>query len=150
MKEYVLSVAGAVLLSAVAALVLPKGKIAGSIRFVLKLICLLALVSPFFTLFSKTDPPELSSGDGYFAACASLAERSEEERVARYLLEEYGVTASAEAECEGKSPFLVKTLCVTVSDFGINEAEEHIHIIARIREALGEEYDCEVTVREAA
>ena len=80
MKEYVLSVAGAVLLSAVAALVLPKGKIAGSIRFVLKLICLLALVSPFFTLFSETDPPELSSGDGYFAACASLAERSEEER----------------------------------------------------------------------
>ena len=50
MQAYILSVAGAVLLSAVVSLILPEGKLSPLIRGMTKLITLVLLVSPLISL----------------------------------------------------------------------------------------------------
>ncbi len=53
MKEYLLSVIGAVILSAIVVAVLPEGKTAGMIKTVSRLICILMIISPVLRFFQS-------------------------------------------------------------------------------------------------
>lgn len=51
MNEYLLSIIGIVLLSAVFTGILPEGKTAGLIKSVMRMACILAIISPIITFF---------------------------------------------------------------------------------------------------
>lgn len=53
MREYVLSIVGTVLLSAVITAILPDGKTAVTIKSVAKTLCVLIIVSPILTYFQR-------------------------------------------------------------------------------------------------
>ena len=51
MSEYLLSLIGIVLLSAILTGVLPEGKTAGLIKSVMRMVCILTIISPILTFF---------------------------------------------------------------------------------------------------
>ncbi len=53
MNEYLLSVIGAVLLSALLTAILPEGKTAPVIKAVSRMVCVLAIIAPVLTFFQK-------------------------------------------------------------------------------------------------
>ena len=55
MNEYLLSVIGTVILSAILTAVLPEGKTLGLIKTITRLACILAIVSPVLRFFSSGD-----------------------------------------------------------------------------------------------
>ena len=52
MKEYLLAIAGVVLLSATLTAILPEGKTSGLIKSVMRMACILAIISPILSFFS--------------------------------------------------------------------------------------------------
>ena len=52
MTAYIASAAGAVFLTVVVGMIIPDGKMAKSITFVLKIVCILVLLSPLINIFS--------------------------------------------------------------------------------------------------
>ena len=53
MSEYLLSLIGVVLLSAILTAILPNGKTAGLIKSVTRMVCVLAIISPILTFFQS-------------------------------------------------------------------------------------------------
>ena len=53
MSEYLLSIIGTVLLSAILTAILPEGKTAGLIKTIARLTCILAIVSPVLNFFDS-------------------------------------------------------------------------------------------------
>ena len=51
MNEYLLSIIGIILLSAILTAILPDGKTSGLIRSVMRMACILAIISPILTFF---------------------------------------------------------------------------------------------------
>ncbi len=51
MNEYLLSVIGVVILSAIVTSLLPEGKTAGTIKLISRLVCILAIISPVLHFF---------------------------------------------------------------------------------------------------
>ncbi len=150
MKEYVLSIAGVVLITSLLSLLLPKGKLSASIRLAAKLVGLLVLIAPFVKFASGGTgfSPELSVD--YLSTCERLAEEGEAGRIKLLVEQDFGVTAEIAVDCMAKSPFSVKKITVTVVDFGIFGQEAHIDIMTKIKRAAIEEYGCEVIVSERA
>ncbi len=147
MKEYILSIAGVVLLSALFSILLPKGKMANCVRAACKMASLLVLVTPFATLARGEWLPaqkQIFPDGEYLAACARLAEEREGEALAGKLSAEYGITVTATVSCEEQSPFFVKKIAVSVTDFGIIPPDEHINILKKIEASLEKEYECTV------
>ncbi len=146
MNGYVLCIAGAVLLSAVVSILLPKGKMGGAVKFASKLLCLFALIAPFQTLFRDNQLVLPETDTGYLATCERLAEEGEEGKIVLLISQDYGVNATVEVDCQESSPFAVKKVKIIVTDFGINAEEEHINIMSKIKTACEKEYGCEVSV----
>ena len=53
MSEYLLSLIGVVLLSAILTGILPEGKTSGLIKSVMRMVCILAIISPIVTFFTS-------------------------------------------------------------------------------------------------
>ena len=139
MKEYILSIAGIVLLSSVVTVIAPGGQTGKFIRGMTRLLCLLVFLAPLASLaegkweFASAD---IAADESYLVSCEALCERSESLAIGNYLSAEYGVEAVAEVDCDANSAFSVKNIRVIVEDFGINPPEKHIDIIARIQSGL--------------
>lgn len=63
MKAYVLSVIGAILISAVLSCVIPEGKTASIIRGIIKMACVAIIVAPILTFFHSGKIPDFMYGD---------------------------------------------------------------------------------------
>jgi hypothetical protein len=63
LREYVLSIVGTVLLSAVITAILPDGKTAVTIKSVAKTLCVLIIVSPILTYFQRNAGVEATLGN---------------------------------------------------------------------------------------
>ena len=104
MQAYILSVAGAVLLSAVVSLILPEGKLAPLIRGMTKLITLVLLVSPLISLLRGevffSDGETVAEDEDFLLSCTQRVEENDEQAIAAWLEEEFGVSALSEVQLE--------------------------------------------------
>lgn len=150
MKAYILSIAGAVLLSAVVTAIAPNGKMGKFIKGTLKLLVLTVMLAPMIT-WTGTKSFSFQSGaigsdEGYLSACAELMEEADEREISVLLQEEYGVQSTIKSKREQKEGFSVKKITVKITDFGINEGDKHIDIIGKIQGALEKKYGCPAEV----
>lgn len=152
MKAYILSIAGAVLLSAVVSIVAPNGKMGKFVKGGLKLVVLVVLVAPFVSFFARKELPDFAadagfSADGeYLKTCSDLFARSDEREVAELIRKEYAVEVEADVEYSSDNFLERKKITVKIIDFGIYDADEHINIMSRIEARLKELYDCAAEV----
>lgn len=146
MQAYILSVAGAVLLSAVVSILVPDGKLGPLIRGMSKLITLILLVSPVISLFRggdfTFDETAFREDTAYLAASAERAEESDERAVEAWLESEYGILAEADVDLAEDGSYSAKSVTVRVSDFGIYDGEKHIDISLQIEEMLEKRFGC--------
>ncbi len=150
MKAYILSIAGAVLLSAVVTVLAPNGKMGKFVKGTMKLLILIVMLSPLAGFLSGGDF-SLSSGtvgtdSGYLSQCAAMLEREDETVIKNYLSEEFGIGAEVTTERAEESGFSLKSVYVKITDFGIIGQDEHIDIMTKIAEALSEKYGCRAVV----
>lgn len=150
MQAYILSVAGAVLLSAVVSILVPDGKLAPLIRGMCKLITLILLVSPVVSLFRGTafslDEAEYSEDSDFLGVCAEMAEQNNERSVESWLMEEYGIVGEADVVLAADGTYSAKSVTVRISDFGIYGEESHIDISLQIEAVLEKRFGCEAEV----
>ena len=150
MQAYILSVAGAVILSVVVSLVLPEGRLAPLIRGAAKLITLLMLVSPLLSLlrgeafFQNNDTA--AEEERFLLSCTQLAETNAERAIGSWLEEEFGVLAESRVTFAQDGSYSAKEVTVCVTDFGIYGEEAHIDISLQIGEALEKWFGCPVEV----
>ena len=150
MQAYILSLSGAVLLSAVLSAVLPDGRLAPLIRGMAKLITLILLISPVISLLRGTafsaELPSFSEDAAFLSACTQRAEREEELALEEWLQAEYGIAAEAEVDLWEDGSYSAKSVSVRISDFGIYAGEAHIDISLQIEAALENKFGCEAEI----
>jgi len=151
MKAYVLSIAGAVLLSAIVTLIAPKGKLSGVIKATTKLVCLFVLLAPFVSFaqsgeFSPVASLEIKEDKDFLNSCKEYAESYESERLEREILQSFGLNSRVETTCGEQSPYSVKKLLVKLQKSDIIGEGEHIDIMRKIEEAIEKRYGCEKVV----
>jgi len=150
MKAYILSIVGAVLLSAVVSMIVPDGKMGKLIRGVGKLIVVLFLIVPVINVFTGETPilpyADLNLDESYLETSAALAGERDEARISGYLFETYSVSADVTVLRLNDGSYRLKKILITITDFGIIEEGEHIDIMTQIKSALRSKYDCEVEV----
>lgn len=150
MKAYILSIAGAVLLSAVVTAIAPNGKMGKFIKGTLKLLVLTVLLAPMISLTTGKDfsleSSELAQDEGYLSACVSILEESDAKEISDYLLEEFSVETEVSSQRGTEAGFPVKKIRVNITDFGINGQVEHKDIISKIQGELEKKFGCPTEV----
>lgn len=150
MKGYVLSIAGAILISAVISIIAPGGKMGKFVKGMTRLFIVVVLVTPFIR-FAK-DPQaslpsaEIGTDEGYLRTYTDMLSRSDEREIAAWLEEEWGISAKIAVSRSGED-FSYQKIAVTITDFGINGKESHIDIVSAVRQGLSERYGCEAEVK---
>ena len=144
MQTYILSIVGAVLISAVITIIAPSGKMGKFVKGAMKLFTLIVLITPFVSWFQSGEL-SLSAGvlkedDGYFAACAEMLAKRDEEAISAAVREEFGLETTAEVVRKADATFAREKITVKISDFGIYGQGEHTHIIDRVQAFLVERY----------
>lgn len=144
MQTYILSIVGAVLISAVITMVAPSGKMGKFVKGGMKLFTLVVLVAPFVSWFQSGElsltAGVLDEDDGYYAACAEMLEKRDEEEIAAALLEEFGLEATAKVKRRADATFEREKITVKISDSGISGQGEHKDIVGRVQAFLMEQY----------
>ncbi len=144
MRAYILSIVGAVLISAVITMIAPSGKMGKFVKGGMKLFTLVVLIAPFVSWF-QSGKLSLSAGvldedDGYFSACAEMLSARDEEEIAAAVREEFGLEATAEVVRRADATFEREKITVKISDFGISGQGEHKDILDRVQAFLVEQY----------
>lgn len=149
MKGYLLTVAGAVLLSALLSILMPEGKMGKFVKGIARLFVFSALTAPFFTYFAKGDfgffSEPIAEDKDYLVRCAELLSEEDERAIVDRLTEEFSVEAEAEVLRSADAGFPREKISVKILRDGINGQEEHIDMINRIRADLEEEFGCKNT-----
>lgn len=148
MKEYILAVAGAVLLSAALAIVAPSGKMGKFVKGMTKLVLLVVLLTPFFGIAEGKpivfDSAPIGEDEAFLTACDKMAERDAEEGIEAMLFRTYNIGCEATAK-RGKERRFEK-ISVKITDFGIYGQDRHIDMIADVKKLLEEAFGCEAEV----
>lgn len=155
MNEYLLSIVGTVLLSAILTAILPDGKTSGLIKGVTRLACTLVIISPIVTLFQSETGSflETKKSDDIFSQSVIDAEqtfihyyselrvRETEKALAREIAEkqEIEVTVSLEWTREMED-IRIDKICVKTYK------QEDEEVLKRVWEHLTENYCSEVLI----
>lgn len=154
LKAYLLSLAGAILLSSLVSILVSDGKMGKFIKGMARLFLFSVLISPLFSLFGGRNPLGFSaaesadvavSGD-YLLVCAEMLEREDEAEIEAFLLKEYALEAKADMTREADGLFLRKKIRVEITNGGISEREPHIDMTEELRSVLEQKYGCEAEV----
>ena len=148
MRAYVLSIAGAVLVSAVLSIIAPSGRMGKFVKGMTKLFILVVLITPFVTFF-RGDSFIFASGDvgtdeGYLERSALLMSEAEAREIEAKLKEEYGIGANVHVT--RGTDFVRLKIVVNIYDFGIFGQDEHIDIVAKVQAYLKDLYGCDAEV----
>lgn len=150
MKGYILTVAGAILISAIAAILTPGGKLGAFIKGMTRLFVFSVVVAPLAGLFGKHDftfsSVEITIDESYLHTCAERLSLQCSDEIEAYLFEKYALTAEAEVERGIEDGFPIEKITVNIYGEGIFGQEEHIDIADKIRAELMEKYDCRAEV----
>lgn len=157
MDTYILSVCGAAILSAVAAILLPESKLGKFIGGMIRIFCLLVIVLPLPSLIGGFLSPEegentsaqMPLDEEFMQKMFSLQMEGREELIADRLEAELGIVVSArmvwglvEYECK------IKQIEVSIENFGIYGEDEHIFVIEQVKSIVFAMYGEEVVVYE--
>lgn len=142
MREYVLGVCGAVLISALVTLLLPEGKTGKFIHGILKLFCLVVILVPllaFFKNFSLSSGGSTESSmtlDENFIEYAAQERAESDGKALKSELEQiYKVVVKVRVVWEiDENIYIITGVEIKIEDFGIYENDEHIIIIDQIAE----------------
>ena len=149
MRAYVLSIAGAVLISAVLSIIAPGGKMGKFVKGMTKLFILVVLVTPFVTFFRGKGflfvSGTLKEDSAYLERSAQLMAEADAREIEAVLKEKFEIGASAEVT-RSASDFARQKIVVKIFDFGIFGQDEHIDIVAKVQAYLKEWYGCETEV----
>ncbi len=159
MQAYILSVCGAVILSALVAILLPERKLGKFIQGILRLFCLFVVTMPLFSFvvswkdgnvkLPETDAQETALDEEFISYVFSRRAEEEEAAWCEYVSEEFGVRASAEVLWDFVDyAYKVTQVKIKIEDFGIYEEDEHIFVIEQIREHISGMISAEVDVYE--
>ena len=151
MKAYILSIAGAVLLSAVITIILPDGKMGKFVKGGLKLVILVVLVSPFVNFFTGKNlgfsaGGQISPDGKYIKTCGALMEEADEREITSRLLQHYGVEGSVVVTYAESTDLTRKKIQIKIKNFGIYQEDERIDIIEKITSELSAAYGCATEV----
>ena len=146
MKAYILSVCGAVIISSLAVILLPEGRMGKFINGILKLFCLLIMLIPLFSLlrdFSMPDQDENTSGivldENFIDYFYSQQASQEEEWLAELMKEEFSVSADVQIEWDSvEYAYERSKVNVKIENFGMHGDDEHILIISEIKARIAE------------
>ncbi len=146
MKAYILSVCGAVIISSLAVILLPEGRMGKFINGILKLFCLLIMLIPLFSLlrdFSMPDQDENTSGivldENFIDYFYSQQASQEEEWLAELMKEEFSVSADVQIEWDSvEYAYERSKVNVKIENFGMYGDDEHILIISEIKARIAE------------
>lgn len=159
METYILSVCGAVLVSAVAVILMPEGKIGKFLDGILKLFCMLVILLPIPGLLgtflnndggAEGSAGEVSMDSDFIGYVFSMRAESEEEALCQKLNQEYGIGVQAQILWEyAEYAYNVTKVLVKIENFGIYGEEEHIFVIEQAKECAESMFpDAEVEVYE--
>ena len=97
MTSYILLAAGAVFLTVIVSFIVPKGRLGKSINFVLRLACILIIISPVTAIFDLT----FSEEDGElidYEYISQVYSENQSRTLERMIEEEFGVECVCEVE----------------------------------------------------
>ena len=146
MKAYILSVCGAVIISALVVILLPDGKTGKFINGILKLFCLLVMLVPLFGFirdFRIEQRGEVASEialdenfiDHFYGEIAA----EEEAMLKKRLEKEYSVTLSVQIGWEFvEYAYNISNVSIKIENFGMYGEDEHILVISEIRNRASE------------
>ncbi len=150
MQGYILSIAGAVLLSALIAVVSPEGKMGKFIKGASKLVLILVMIAPFASALKKGEfsftSGKITLDSAYLEECSNQMEQNDEAIIRAYLKEEYSIIVYVEVERNAEVGFAMQKIQVNITDFGIIGQDERINIMTQIEKTLEEKYGCETEV----
>lgn len=90
MTAYIASAAGAVFLTVVVGMIIPDGKMAKSITFVLKIVCILVLLSPLINIFSIDIGAETGTIIDY-DGLSDILSSNQSAQLEKLIFEQFGV-----------------------------------------------------------
>lgn len=152
-----MSVCGAAILSAVAAILLPESKLGKFIGGIIRICCLLVIVLPLSSLIGGFLSPEegedtsaqMPLDEEFMQNMFSLQVEGREKLIEERLEAELGIGVSArmvwelvEYECDARQ------IEVTIENFGIYGEDEHIFVIEQVKSIVFAMYGEEVVVYE--
>ena len=97
MTAYIATAAGAVFLTVIVGMIIPEGKLNKSINFVLRIACILILISPVFNIF-KIELPEADGGIVDYEYICDVFSESQSSQLEKMIAEELGGQCSCEVE----------------------------------------------------
>lgn len=150
MKSYILTLTGAILLSALVSALVPEGKMGKFLKGMTNLFVFSVVVVPLLSLFGKEEIP-LGAGsvslDGeYLKRCERTLSERDETEICALLQEEHGLCAKVSVQREEYGNFARKKILVQLEDLGITGEKEHIDMAESIRASLEEKYGCQTEV----
>lgn len=142
MQAYIWAVCGAVIISALAAILLPEGKIGKFINGILKLFCLAVMLTPLFGLFGQFNGDFLPDGgdssqseldDSFIEYMFGRRAEEEADALEDLLEEEFAVGVSTEILWDyAEYAYNVTEVNIKIENFGMYGNDEHILVIGRI------------------
>ncbi len=146
MKAYLLTLTGAILLSAIVSVLLPDGKMGRFLKGMTRLFVFSIVVVPLVSLFHEKkfdfSTGETAMDAAYLETCAELLERADEREIEGYLLGEYGLESEAEMSRKPTGDFGREKVRVKLFFEGIFEPEAHIDMMTEIKNVLEKNFGC--------
>lgn len=150
MDAYILAVCGAVILSALVTIVLPEGKTGKFIGGILRLFCLLVMLTPLLTLLQTGSSGDVFAADGkteivlddpFVTYMFDRRADEEEQAVQEQLAEEFGIRTAVQIGWKSvEYAYTVSKVEIAIEDFGIYGEDEHIFVIEQVRSRVSELY----------
>lgn len=146
MQAYILSVCGAVIISALVTLLLPEGKTGKFINGILKLFCLLVVLVPLFGFFKELKNPgfpdssqEASLDDGFIDYAFAVRAKEDGEKIDKTIADEFSVVVSSSVAWDFvEYSYKITGVSVKIKNFGMYGNDEHIIIIDKIARRVSE------------
>ncbi len=126
MGEYIIRVAGVVVISALFGILMPSGKIGVFMQGILRLAILYIIVSPVIGWITQGQAYLPQAGE--MSTDSAFIEYAQKRQYEALLADKFGIEAEVTVE-ENK-------IYIFISDFGINAEGEHINIIGRVEQTI--------------
>lgn len=119
MTAYLLSVSGAVFLSVIVSFLIPDGKLNKTVSLVLRLICILIIISPITQIFKIDDGQVEIAADIDFVVTAYT--KNQNTALKESILNEFNIDCDCDVEIEySDGEFVEKSVTVKISQKDLN------------------------------
>ena len=133
MTSYITIAIGAVFLTVIVGMIIPEGKLSKSVNFVLRIACILVLVSPVFNIFDIELESDEDSIIDYEYVCDVFSE-SQSSQLEKLIMENVGVECACKVEIIYKDGSFVENGVTIYTD---NVEKEVIEVILSYLKELG-------------